>query len=68
VNDSTAGVALVQANFFEVIGVSPLIGGFAPDDFKAQAKVRPVVMSYDAWMARFGGDRKALGTSRGRSA
>ena len=61
VNDSAAGLALVQANFFDVIGVAPLIGGFTPDDFKAVAKVRPVVMNYDAWMARFDGDRKAIG-------
>ena len=61
VNDSTAGLALVQANFFDVVGVSPLIGGFSPDDFKAQAKVQPAIISYDAWMSRFDGDRTAIG-------
>ena len=61
VNEPSAGVALVQANFFEVIGVSPLFGGFTPEDFRVEAKVRPVLVSYDAWMTRFNGARNVLG-------
>ncbi len=59
--DETAGVALVQPNFFDVIGVAPLIGGLTPDHYQADAKMRPVIISYDAWMSRFGGERRALG-------
>ncbi len=61
VNQSTAGVALIQANFFGVIGVSPLLGGFTPEDFQAPATVRPVIMTYDAWVSRFHGASNVLG-------
>jgi predicted permease len=60
-NDSTAGLALVQPNFFDVVGVWPLIGGLKPEDFLEEAKVRPVIISYDAWMSRFDGDSHAVG-------
>ena len=59
--DETAGVAHVQPNFFDVIGVAPLIGGLTPDHYRANAKMKPVIISYDAWMARFDGDHRALG-------
>ena len=32
-SDNRIGRALVQSNFFEVIGVRPALGGFAPEDF-----------------------------------
>jgi predicted permease len=59
--EAITGVALVQANFFEVIGVSPMIGGFTADDFLAEAKLRPVILTYANWMARSDGGRNPLG-------
>jgi predicted permease len=61
INQSSAGVALVQANFFDVIGVAPLFGGFTGEDFKADQVVDPVIITYDAWMARYNGARDVLG-------
>ena len=60
-NQSAAGLAQVQANFFDVIGVAPLFGGFTGDDFKADQLVDPVIMVYDAWMTRYNGARDVLG-------
>ena len=60
-NDSIAGVALVQANFFEVIGVAPLFGGFTPGDFAVDQLMDPVIMSHDAWLARYDGSPDVLG-------
>lgn len=56
INDSAAGVALVEPNFFDVIGVKPLAGGFEDKDFAAVAKLRPVIATWDVWQGRFGGD------------
>ncbi len=50
---------LVNANFFDVLGVRPVLGrGFSPDEDTA---ARPVaVLSYDLWKTRFGGDPQIL--------
>lgn len=61
VNDDVAGVALVQANIFEVLGVRPMIGGFAPEDFAEQRLFQPVVVLYDVWLRRFQGDPGIIG-------
>ena len=61
VNESPAGVARIGPNFFTVIGVPPLIGGFAPDDFERATLLRPVVLTYEACRSRFGGVESALG-------
>jgi predicted permease len=61
VNDDAAGVALVQANFFEVIGVRPMIGGFSADDFIPEQPIQPVVIQYEVWQGRFLGDRGIIG-------
>ena len=55
INDNAAGVALVEPNFFDVIGVKPMVGGFSPDDFHTPAKMRPVIATYDVWRGRFAG-------------
>jgi predicted permease len=44
-----------------VIGVRPLLGGFSDADFVEDARVRPVILMYDAWQARFAGSDDAIG-------
>jgi predicted permease len=62
VNDSTAGLARVQREFFDVIGVRPLHGGFSESDFtEIQPLRQPVIAIYDTWQRRFGGALDAIG-------
>ncbi|HEX5214973.1 MAG TPA: ABC transporter permease [Vicinamibacterales bacterium] len=51
----------VSAGFFDALGAWPIIGrGFdAADDLPAAAPV--IVLNYDAWIRRFGGDRSIVG-------
>ncbi len=51
---------LVNANFFDVLGVTPVLGrGFLPEE---DTSPRPaVVLSYGLWNRQFGGDRNVLG-------
>ena len=59
----------VDEHFFEVLGTRPLIGGFMPEDFDAQANNpetpagfwRPIVVSYAIWQRKFGGDPSVIG-------
>lgn len=60
-NEDVAGVAIVQANFFDVLRVWPLLGGFRPEDFTTDTKFIPVIATYDVWQHRFGGDPAAIG-------
>jgi predicted permease len=54
--------ALVQSNFFDVIGVRPALGGFAPEDFATrQPLIEPRIISQDIFKSRFGGDPGAVG-------
>jgi putative ABC transport system permease protein len=46
-----AAVAEVSANFFDVLGQRPLMGGFHEPGERAQ-----VLVSYTSWQRRFGGD------------
>lgn len=62
VNDDTAGMAEIESNFFDVVGVRPLLGGFSPEDFSQEAPVRPVLITYQAWQARFGGRSDVINT------
>lgn len=51
---------LVSGNFFDVLGVPPMIGrGFSEDEDKSPRPV--VVLSYTLWNTQFGGDRNVLG-------
>ena len=53
----------VSANLFSLLGVNPEIGrGFFPEEDRAGAN-RVVVLSYDVWQRRFGGDRGILNRS-----
>ena len=50
--------SMVSANFFQVLGVAPLLGTtFSPTDNTGD----PVVLSYGFWQQRFGGEPQALG-------
>jgi predicted permease len=52
----------VTANFFDVLGVQPVVGRpFTVEEDKAQTAV--VVLSYNLWRRRFGGDESTIGRS-----
>ncbi len=62
--------ARVSDGFFEALGVAPLMGRvFAAEEF--QPGVSSVVISYDFWQQRFGGDPDVIGktvpTARGQA-
>jgi predicted permease len=51
---------LVTANFFDVLGVQPLLGrAFTPEEDTAPRYV--AVLSYDLWNTQFGADRGIVG-------
>lgn len=50
----------VTPNFFDVLGVQPALGRvFTAEEDKAKEQV--VLLSYNLWLRRFGGDRSILG-------
>src|SRR5215510_3704664 len=54
--------AVVSANFFTVIGITPIIGRtFSPRD--SELGVDVAVLSYGYWQSRFGGSPDVLGKS-----
>jgi putative ABC transport system permease protein len=54
--------ARVQANFWTLMGVKPLLGRvFTPDEEKHADRV--VVLSYQLWQRQFGGSNEALGAT-----
>jgi predicted permease len=60
--------AFVSANFFDIIGQHPLLGGFRPEHFRTYHAndTWPLLLSYDAWQTRYGGDPSVVGyTVRG---
>jgi putative ABC transport system permease protein len=64
---SDAGPEIIQGskvsgNFFEMLGVRPLLGRAFTDD-EARRGDDVVVLSYGFWQRRFGGDGAALGRS-----
>ena len=55
---------LVSSNYFEVLGVKPLLGrGFVWSDDEAVNAAPVAVISHDLWKARFLGDPAVLGKS-----
>ncbi len=56
--DATVPVdgALTSGDYFQVLGVRPLLGRAYTSDEAAE-----VVLSHDLWTSRFGGDREVLG-------
>jgi putative ABC transport system permease protein len=50
----------VTSNFFDVLGIQPAVGRpFTAEEDKAQSLV--VVLSYNLWRRRFGGDESVIG-------
>jgi putative ABC transport system permease protein len=53
--------AVVTANFFTILGVSPALGrGFSEEDAKPGAR-NVVLLSHGLWKRRFGGDATVIG-------
>jgi hypothetical protein len=55
------GAAFVNANVFEVLGVSPLMGGAFTIDEAAASQATVVILSHGLWMSRYGGAPDVLG-------
>jgi predicted permease len=53
-------VGQVDAAFFDVLGVSPLVGGFSGADF-AGAQPAAVIISYGVWQTQFAGRPDVIG-------
>ncbi|HEY2858323.1 MAG TPA: ADOP family duplicated permease [Terracidiphilus sp.] len=53
---------VVSSNFFEVMGVQPLLGRLFTGQDAAQLRAHPgVVLGYHAWQKNFGGDAQIVG-------
>ena len=54
--------SIVSANYFDVIGVRPILGrGFQPGEDVGSNAHAVVVISYDLWQSRFRGDPQIIG-------
>jgi len=52
--------ALTSANYFDVLGVRPMLGrGFLPEEEQKSGSI--VVISYGLWQSHFGADRSVVG-------
>ena len=51
----------VNAAFFETLGVRPLLGRLFTTEDDRPPRAAAVVLSYELWTARFGGDRAIVG-------
>jgi putative ABC transport system permease protein len=54
-------VCLVRTNFFQMLGVAPLVGRFPADDDADPARAPVVIISYAAWQQHFHADKQAMG-------
>ena len=55
-------VANVSSNFFDVLGVKPVLGRFfRPEEEAREGGARYVVLSYSLWRTRFGGNPAIVG-------
>jgi hypothetical protein len=61
VHDWVPSAVGIDARFFDVLGVRPLIGGFQPIDFEADVTPPPVIISYALWQSMFGGRPDVIG-------
>src|SRR5436309_14467077 len=56
--------SIVSANYFDAIGVPPMLGrGFLPGEDQGQS-AHPVVISYHLWQGRFRGDPQIIGNTQ----
>jgi predicted permease len=52
----------VSANYFDVLGIAPVLGrGFTPDEERVPLAAPVIVMSYGLWQRQFGGRPDAIG-------
>jgi putative ABC transport system permease protein len=52
-------LAIVSEDYFAVMGASPLLGRiFLPEDYSTPGPGRALIMSYNLWQRRYGGDPK----------
>ena len=57
--------SVVSANYFEALGVEPLLGrGFEPAEERGRNAHPVTVISYQLWQRRFHGDRAILGKTQ----
>ena len=53
---------LVTGNFLTTLGIKPALGrGFLPDEDQTSSPKPVVMLSYELWRSRLGGDREILG-------
>ena len=61
----TATGSIVSANYFDAIGVRPMLGrGFTPDEEVGNDSHPVVVISYQLWRGRFKGDPEIVGKTQ----
>ncbi|WP_158751672.1 ABC transporter permease [Acidobacterium sp. S8] len=57
------GTGVISANFFDVLGVKPLVGRLLTAADETMTAPPVMVLSYEYWMKEFGGDKKVIGRS-----
>jgi len=63
-SERTTG-SIVSANYFDAIGVPPLLGrGFLPGEDQGQSAHPVVVISHQLWQGRFRGDPQIIGKTQ----
>ncbi len=55
--------AVASANFFDVLGVRPMLGRVFASNADEAGGEKTVLLTYSGWQTRFGGDRTVLGKS-----
>jgi putative ABC transport system permease protein len=56
-------VGLVTGNYFEIMGLSPILGRLTQPRDDGPAAPPVMVLTHDYWMKRFGGDSGVVGTT-----
>ena len=57
--------SIVSANYFDAIGVHPILGrGFEPDEDSGRSAHPVTVISYQLWQGRFKGDPEIIGKTQ----
>ena len=57
--------SMVSANYFDALGVHPILGrGFEPGEEAAATRIRSTVISYQMWQERFHGDPAIIGKTQ----
>ena len=61
----TATGSLVSANYFDALGIHPILGrGFTPDEDYGRNAHPEMVISYVEWQTRFQGDPRVIGKTQ----